>query len=219
MFIGHYAVGLASKRLAPRTSLGWLIAAPIALDLLWPLFLLAGIERVRIVPGDTVFTPLAFDYYPWSHSLLMSVVWGVIFGGAYWAYTRYMRGAVVIGLGVVSHWVLDFVVHRPDLPLVPGVNLKLGLALWNSVAGTVVVEVALFGAAVWLYMRTTVARDSIGRYSFLAFVLTALVAYGVASQGAVPPSVTALAIGALTAYLVPVWCAWFDAHRVVRALL
>jgi len=216
LFIGHFAVGLASKRAAPRASLGWLMAAPMALDLLWPLFLIAGIERVRIVPGDTPFTPLAFDWYPWSHSLLMSVVWSLLAGGVYWGVTKYRRGAIVIGLGVFSHWVLDAIVHRPDLPLWPGAPITVGLGLWNSVAGTIVVEVALFAAGAWLYARTTRARDGVGRWAYAGFLAFALIAYASSILAGPPPSVTAIAYGGLTMYLIPVWAGWFDAHREVR---
>src|SRR5437763_10930689 len=117
MFIGHNAVGFASKRLAPRTSMLWLMAAPMLLDLLWPLFLVLGIEHVRIAPGNTKFTPLDFYDYPWSHSLLMSIVWGVLFALVYFATSRYAAGAVTLAFGVVSHWIFDFITHRPDLPL------------------------------------------------------------------------------------------------------
>jgi hypothetical protein len=106
MFIGHFAVGLASKRVAPKASLGVLIAAPLLLDLLWPFFLLAGWEKVRIDAGNTAFTPLDFISYPYSHSLAMAIVWAALFGLCYWTVTRYPAGAITIGLGVVSHWVL-----------------------------------------------------------------------------------------------------------------
>lgn len=139
MFIGHYAVGFASKRFAPRTSLGTLIAAALFLDLLWPNFVLMGWEQVRIEPGNTAFTPLNFVSYPISHSLLAAVGWATLFALLYLLATRYRRGAVVIWFGVVSHWVLDFVTHRPDLPLYPGGPL-LGLSLWNSPVATVSAE-------------------------------------------------------------------------------
>jgi len=166
MFIGHFAVGLASKTAAPRASLGWLMTAPLLLDLLWPVFLLLGLERVRIAPGDTAFTPLAFDSYPWSHSLLMSVIWALLFGGGYFLATRYARGAVVIALGVVSHWVMDAITHRPDLPLAPWSSTMVGYGLWNSPRATLLVELGLFAAAVWMYSRTTVSRDRTGRFAF-----------------------------------------------------
>ncbi len=122
MFIGHFAVGLASKRAAPRASLGVLMAAPNLLDLLWPIFLLLGWEQVRIEPGNTAFTPLDFVSYPISHSLVTACGWGALFALLYWARTRYTRGAVVIGLSVVSHWVLDFITHRPTCRSIPAVQ-------------------------------------------------------------------------------------------------
>ena len=216
MLIGHFAVGLASKRAAPRTSLGWLMAAPMALDLLWPVFLLAGIEHVRIAPGITAFNPLAFDWYPWSHSLLMTIVWSLLGAGVYWRATRYQRGAIVIGIGVFSHWVFDAITHRPDLPLWPGSPITVGLGLWNSVAGTVVVELALFVAGVWIYSKTTSARDAVGRWSYVGFVAFCLLLYSTRFFAGLPPSVTAIAYMALFMYLIPVWAWWFDAHRSVE---
>jgi membrane-bound metal-dependent hydrolase YbcI (DUF457 family) len=212
MFIGHYAVGFAAKRAAPKVSLGPLMAAPILLDLLWPIFLLAGWEHVRIDPGNTVFTPLAFDSYPISHSLVTSIGWGVLFGGLYWIFTRYRAGAVVIGLGVVSHWILDWVTHCPDLPLYPG-GPKIGLGLWNSIPGTLAVEFAMLAIGLWLYVRTTKPRDRTGRYGFWAFVAFAVIVY-VGNLMSPPPSSTrALAWFALSGWIVPFWAGWFDAHR------
>jgi membrane-bound metal-dependent hydrolase YbcI (DUF457 family) len=126
MFIGHFAVGFASKRFAPRSNMAVLLAAPLFLDILWPFFLLFGWEQVRIDPGNTRFTPLDLYDYPWSHSLLMSVVWATAFALLYQLIARYWPGTVVIWVGVLSHWFLDWIVHRPDLPLYPG-SRKYGL--------------------------------------------------------------------------------------------
>ena len=134
MFIGHYALGLATKRLEPRLSLAVLLAAPQLLDLLWPVFVLAGIERVEIAPGDTAVTPLHFASYPWSHSLVMAAVWGLAFGAVVWARGRSLRQAGIVTSLVVSHWVLDVVSHRPDMPQWPGDGPLLGLGLWRSEA-------------------------------------------------------------------------------------
>src|SRR4029077_9784008 len=90
MVIGHYAVAMAAKRVAPRTSLGTLVAAAILLDLIWPLLVLLGIEIVTITPGVTAVTPLTFVSYPYSHSLLMSIVWGLLFAGGYFVARRYV---------------------------------------------------------------------------------------------------------------------------------
>jgi membrane-bound metal-dependent hydrolase YbcI (DUF457 family) len=150
MFLGHFSVAFASKRVAPRPSLGWLFAACQIPDLLWPILLLAGMERVRVDPGNTAFTPLAFDYYPWSHSLLMDVVWGAALGALYFVLRRDTRGAIVIAALVVSHWVLDWITHRPDLPLLPDNATLVGLGLWNSVAATILIETAMYVAALWI---------------------------------------------------------------------
>jgi len=155
MFIGHYAVALAVKRASPRTSLGTLTAAAQWADLIWPLLLLMGWESVRIDPGNTAFTPLAFDRYPFAHSIVAAMAWGVIFGGVYAWRTGRSRAAVWIGLTVFSHWVLDWITHRADLQLAPGVALRTGLGLWNSTPGTIAVEVAMWIAGIWIYVRTT----------------------------------------------------------------
>ena len=139
MFIGHYALGFAAMRIAPRTSLGTLIAAPMFADLLWPVFLLTGWERVTSVGGSNPFLNLSFDSYPISHSLLLLIGWGVLFAALYAMRTRYARGAAVVGLLVISHWALDFVVHVPDLQLYPG-SPRFGLELWRSMLGTIFVE-------------------------------------------------------------------------------
>src|ERR1700693_3722466 len=127
MVIGHYAVAMAAKRVAPRTSLGTLLAAAILLDLLWPVLVLLGIEIVTITPGVTAVTPLTFVSYPYSHSLLLSILWGLLFAGGYFVARRYVPGAIILGVLVVSHWVLDAVVHVPDLPLTPWGSTRIGL--------------------------------------------------------------------------------------------
>src|SRR3989339_132004 len=117
MFIGHYAVALAAKKGAPKVSLGTLFIAAQLVDLLWPLFLLLGLEHVRIDPGNTAFTPLDFYDYPITHSLVGAVGWSMLLGGVYYGFRRERKSAVVIGLVVFSHWILDLITHRPDLPL------------------------------------------------------------------------------------------------------
>jgi len=217
MFIGHMAVGLASKRVAPAASLGVLIAAPMALDLLWPVFLLAGWEQVRIDPGATAFSPLNFVSYPYSHSLTMTAAWGVLFGFLYWATTRYARGAFVVSISVISHWVLDALTHRPDMPLTITGSTKVGLGLWNSISGTLAVEFVLFTAGVWIYCKATRPRDGIGRYALWCFALFASVSYLSSAFGPPPPSADFLAKFAFGAWLFVVWAWWMDRHREVRA--
>jgi len=117
MFLGHSGIALAAKRAAPRTSLGALTFAAQWLDELWPILLLAGVEQVRIVPGLLAASPLDFVHYPWSHSLLMAAVWAIVIGAIYRVARRDSRGALVVGALVLSHWLLDLPMHRPDLPL------------------------------------------------------------------------------------------------------
>ena len=217
MFIGHFAVGFAAKKFAPRTNLAILIAAPIFLDMLWPFFLLLGWEQVRIAPGNTRFTPFDFVSYPWSHSLLMSIVWATAFGLVYQLLARYWPGTVAIWIGVVSHWILDWITHGPDMPLYPG-GPRYGLGLWNSIAGTMIVEFAMFAVGIWLYVRTTRARDRIGQYAFLAYVALLLAAYIGDRFGAPPATVAQIAWPGIIAIIIMTpWAWWFDRHRVLRS--
>lgn len=213
MFIGHYAVGLAAKRLEPRLSLPVLLAAPQVLDLLWPIFVLTGIERVEVAPGETAFTPLRFDSYPWSHSLVMSIVWGIAFGAIVRARGASIRGAAIVGALVVSHWVLDFASHRPDMPLWPGGGPLLGLGLWRSVPATLAVEIAMYAAGVALYATTTRAKDRTGTWSFVGLVAFLFAVYVGNTLGPPPPSASAVAASALALWLIPLWGIWIERHR------
>ena len=216
MFIGHIAVGFASKRFAPRTSLGLLVAAAMFADLLWPVLLAFGLERVRI-DSTARWSNLDFVSYPWSHSLAALIFWATVCAGIYWAVTRYRPGAVLIWIGVVSHWVLDWITHRPDMPLWPGSALY-GVGLWNSIAGTMTVELAMLAAGLWLYLRATRAGDRIGLYAMAAFV--ALIVYIEISSpfGAPPPSVSAMVwMSVIAEPILLVWAWWFDRHRTTRA--
>ncbi len=212
MFIGHFALGFAAKRAAPRTSLAVLFAAAQLADLLWPVLLAVGVEQVRIDPGNTAFTPLDFVSYPYSHSLAWLVVWAVGFGAI-------ARGAsAIVALLVVSHWVLDWVTHRPDMPLYPG-SARYGLGLWHSIPATLAIESTMFAIGVWIYARSTRPRDAIGRWSFAAFVGFLLVAYAGNVFGSPPPSVTALWIVAIVgAVILVAWSWWFDRHRSATSL-
>ena len=214
MFIGHYAVALGAKKIAPRVSLGTLVAAATFLDLLWPMLLIAGLEKVSVVPGITAFTQLDFESYPYSHSLLAVVLWGLLFGAGYYAVAgRHTKSAVVIGVLVVSHWILDACSHRPDLPLDPWSDLRVGLGLWNDVPATLGVELALGAAGLWMYLRATRPHDRIGRWGLAGFVALMLVIYAGAGVGPPPPDITTLAASGLALWLFVALAAWFDAHR------
>lgn len=216
MFLGHFAVGFALKQVAPRTSLGILVAAPQLLDFLWPLFLLAGLEHVRIDPGNTAFTPLAFDSYPWSHSLVMAVVWAIAFGGAYWQWARPPRGSRVgvwLAAAVMSHWGLDWVTHRPDLPLTPWSPQRVGLGLWNSVAATIALEATMYGAALWVYARSAPSRRPAGRVHLWVFATVLSLIYAANLLGPPPPDEQSLAYVAAGLWVFAVWAWWVDRAR------
>jgi len=216
MFIGHFAVGFAAKRFAPRASLGWLIAAALFLDLVWPLLVMAGIETVRIDPGNTAFTPLDFVYYPWSHSAVMTLVWAALVAAVFQWKIGYWRGTVAIAVGVTSHWVLDAVSHRPDMPLAPGLQSKVGLGLWNNVAATAAVEIAMLLGARILYTHATRPRNRAGQYGYWSFVGLLAFLYAGAIHGEPPPNVTVLLLTALSAWLAVWWAAWLDRNRTSR---
>ncbi|HKE90501.1 MAG TPA: hypothetical protein VKB45_09195 [Gemmatimonadales bacterium] len=214
MFIGHFAVGFASKRVAPKSTLAVLLGAPLLADLLWPIFLLLGIERVEVTPSSNPFLNLTFVSYPWSHSLVMGMVWAALFAGAYYGLTRYRRGATMIAIGVVSHWVLDVITHRPDMPVSPWSARLLGFGLWESVPATVLVESLMFIAGIWIYTRCTSARDRVGRYAWWGLVAFTTLGYVVSLLPATPPSVTAIGWTALSlGMLTAVWAWWADRHR------
>lgn len=213
MFIGHYALGLAAKRAAPRTSLGNLFIAPTLADLLWPFLLLLGLEHVHVEPNANSFLSLWFDDYPYSHSLFMLLVWGALFGYLYRARTGDKRGGLVIGSLVVSHWVLDFITHRPDLPLYPG-GPQVGLGLWNSPIATMAVEAVMLLAGVALYARTTQARDDAGRWGLLGLVALLAIAYVASIKAPPPPNHTALAVGGIIfGWVFVLFGWWVDRHR------
>jgi hypothetical protein len=215
MFIGHFGLGFGAKKAAPAASLGALFAACQLADLLWPTFLLLGYERVAVQPGVTRFTPLDFVSYPYSHSLLALCAWGIGFGAIYYAIRRTrISAAVTIALLVVSHWLLDWATHRPDLPLTPNGVDRLGLGLWNSVPGTLAVELTIFGAGLLLYLRETTPRDRIGSIGLWALVGFLLLIYVGSAFGPPPPTATAVAWTTQTMWLLVAWGYWIDNHRI-----
>ena len=217
MFVGHFGVAFAGKPAAPRASLGTLFLAAQLVDLLWPTLLLLGLERVEIRPGITRVTPLDFVSYPISHSLLAAALWGGVFAGAYHLARRYAAGAAVTFFAVVSHWLLDLLTHRPDLPLWPGNPTKVGLGLWDSLPATLVVELALFGAGLALYLRATRPADRAGRFGLAGLVAFLLLVHSANLFGSAPPSVEAIAWAGHAQWLLVAWAYWVDRHRVAAA--
>ena len=213
MFIGHFGVAFAAKRVAPEVSVGTAIFAAVFLDAVWPVLVLAGVERVAIVPGITRVVPLDFIYYPWSHSLVAATFWGAVFGAVYWLIRRNARNALWLGALVVSHWVLDWISHRPDLPLYPGEAQAHGLELWASLPATLAVEFAIYLAGAYLYVRSTRPMDRVGTVAFVALLALLASIYLASVFGPPPPSVEAVAYSGVLVYLMVAWGWWIDRHR------
>lgn len=215
MFLGHYAIGLAAKRATPALSLGLLFGATQLADLLWPNLLLAGVEKLEIVPGATAVNPLRFVSYPWSHSLVALGAWGALLA-ILTVLLRRGRGrdaAIVAGV-VVSHWVLDVASHLPDMPVTIAGETRLGLGLWRSLPWTLAVELLLLAAGSAIYLRTTRARDRVGSIG-LGVLLALLVAiYAGSLFGPPPPSAEAVAWSAQALWLFVLFGWWIDRHRI-----
>jgi hypothetical protein len=217
MLLGHYGVAFGAKRLVPRASLGTLFFAAQFLDELWPVLLLLGVEQVRVVPGLMRANPLDFVSYPISHSLLMAVVWGALIGGTYAMVRRDRRGGAILGLLVVSHWLLDLPMHRPDLPLWPGSSVKVGLGAWNSIPLTIVLELAVYGSGLVGYLRTTRARDRVGSWGLWTMVTLLVLIFASGFGRVAPMSQRVIGLSALGLWLFVPWAAWVDRHRAVTS--
>lgn len=177
MFLGHFGAGFAGKKFSKSASLGTYFMAAQWIDLLWPILLLLGIEKVKIEPGISNVTPLNFNYYPFTHSLAAAIIWGVIFGVIYFLIKKNAKTSIILGVFVVSHWVLDFLVHIPDLPIFPGSELKVGLGLWNSFTATIILEGLIFGIGIYLYYKVTKTKNKTGTYSLIGLVVFLIMIY------------------------------------------
>ena len=216
MFIGHYGVSFAAKR-ADRTIPLWVLFIAVQfLDVLWAPFVLLGIEKVRIVPGFTATNPLDLYYMPYTHSLVAAVIWSLVGAGAYQLLGRpaATRSSIIVGIAVLSHWVLDFIVHRADLPLYDN-SAKVGLGLWNAPMLALSLEVLLLFGGMWLCFREHLPR-SISTFVFGA-LMVALQAY--IFFGPPPASDRAIASTAIVSYAVLALVIWWlqDRKPVARA--
>jgi hypothetical protein len=218
MFLGHLGAALAAKRIAPETSLGTTFLAAQLVDLAWPTLVLLGVETVKIAPGITVVTPLDFERYPYTHSLVAALLWSAGFALVYSLVRRDRRkNAWILGALVFSHWILDWISHRPDLPLTLTGEARVGLGLWNSLAATLVVELAIFGGGVWLYARSTAPKDRVGTWSFVVLIAFLLAIYAGNLFGPPPPSAAAIAWTGQAIWLLVAWGYWIDRHRTTAA--
>jgi hypothetical protein len=214
MFLGHFGLALAAKRVARKPSLGTLFAAAQLPDIVWPVLLATGVEQVAIDPAATPVTPLRFVSYPFSHSLLAMTLWGTAFGLAYFLRSRDRRGAFVIFGLVLSHFVLDVIVHVPDMPLWPGNSPSLGLGAWHSRPLTLLLEGTFFLGGLWLYATATAPKDLVGRVGLTGLAVLLGIFYGMAFLGPPPPNLpTLVRMSILGAVLLVVLGAWVDRHR------
>lgn len=214
MFIGHFAVAFGAKKYAPRVSLGVLFLACQLADIIWPNLVLLGIEKVEVEPGITAMTPLNFLYYPWSHSLVALLLWSVLFAVLYFVLRRSgTRAALVIAAVALSHWVLDVLTHRPDMPVTLNGPTLLGAGLWNEPVLAVALELVLFALGVWLYLRHTRAINRKGSIGMWTLVLFLLFVYTASLLGPPPPSATAVAWSAQALWLLIAWGFWVDRNR------
>lgn len=217
MIVGHFAVALGAKRYAPGISLGILFVACQLADILMPVLFLLGIEQLEIEAGATVMMPLNLPYYPFSHSLIALALWSALFAGAcvFLRRARY-RAAIAIAILGISHWLLDVLMHRPDVPLTIGDEIHLGFGLWNFPAIAVPLELGLFGIGIWLYTRVTRPRNRKGTLGFGALVAFLLATYFAIHFGPTMPSAEAVAwSGQAALWLVVAWGFWVDANRRV----
>lgn len=207
MFIGHFAAGFASKKISNSLSLAVMIIAVQFLDIIWPVFVLLGLETVAIEDGITKLVPLDFTFYPYSHSLLMATVWGLMFGLIYFAITKNRQNSLILGALVLSHWVLDLLVHRPDLPLSPFSDYKVGLGLWNYPFAEIIIEVSLFCAGIYFYYTAKRPKKKIAFWSLVGVLI---IMQGLNFFGPLPPDATSVAIGANFIWLFVIWAWWIE---------
>ena len=217
MFVGHYAVSLALKKVERKASLGLLFLAVQFVDLVFFPLVLLGIERLNVVENFTQSTHFELEYLPYTHSLLASFLWaGFIYGIYRGIRPRNKSVALVMGIAVLSHWFLDVVVHTPDLPLWSDASTKLGFGLWNNAIATYTLEAGLLVVGLWMYLRSTRASGATGRYGMGIFVVLLLLVNAANVFGPlVDDSQITLAISSLSMYFLFAGAAhWLDGRRV-----
>ncbi len=213
MFLGHYGIGLSAKKAAP-ISLGILFIACQFLDLLWPTFLLLNIEHASINPDTNSSIQLIFTDYPYSHSLVMAIGWSLLFGLVYWLFKRNWYHAFILGLVVLSHWFLDFIVHLPDLPLsLASDSTKVGLKLWNQPIVSASVELLIFIIGLILYMRSTRAKNKTGSIVLWILVALLLVSFIASIFSPPPTSISQVAWVGQSMWLFVILAFWVERNR------
>lgn len=216
MLVGHLAVGLIAKPYEPKISLGTWILAALLSDFIFFTLLIAGIEHVEVVPGANVNRAVGRDIV-YSHGLLMNLVWATLFASIYFLRSRYSRRALLLFAVVLSHWVLDVISHRPDMPIAPGTHQVFGLGLWNSLPATLIVEGGFWLLGIIVYARATQALGRTGTYAYwIGFALLTLIWRGNISGGIDPNPVKAGIGGLIVFGLMVVWGHWMNRLRPMR---
>ena len=216
MFVGHFGVGLAAKRIDSKPSLGTMFMASQFIDLIWPLLLLLGIERVEIDPGNTAFTPLNFIYYPFTHSFLGVLIWALLFGSVYYLIRKNIKTALMMAGLVLSHWLLDLLTHRPDLPIIPGMDTKAGFGLWNSIILTILIEGSIYILGILIYLRMTNSKNKRGVWGIWSLFIFLAFIYILNIFGPPPPDVDSIAYAGFSLWLIVLWAYWVDRNRIAK---
>src|SRR5436190_15845362 len=158
MFVGHYSVAFAAKSHKNKIPLWVLFVAVQFLDYIWATLVLLGIEELRVIKGFTAGSMLDSYFHPYSHSLPTALIWSAIAAVVYkaiWRAKASNSAALIVGLAVFSHWILDFIAHPRDLPLYDN-TWKVGLGLWNYRAPEFALEIALIAGGIILYLARNV---------------------------------------------------------------
>jgi len=184
-------------------------------NLLWPILLLAGVESVEITKNQDPLLRLHLVRYPITHSLLIETLFGALFGTLYWWKTKDGRSALICGLLMPSHWILDVIVHAPDLPLWPGGPI-FGLGAWRSVLLTLALEALFFAAGILVYSKNTRPKDKVGRIAYWTFLGLLIAGYASSLPGPPPKDTHSLAYFALILWVFVPWAFWIDRHRSVE---
>jgi hypothetical protein len=179
---------------------------------------LLGIEHVIISPGISKMTPLDFVDYPISHSLLVVVIWSLLFGAGFFLFTRNRVSALLLSGLVLSHWLLDLIFHIPDLPLYPGPSPKVGLGLWNSPLLTILIEGIIFIIGVGLYVSTKKRNNQPVTWKFWSLIAFLIVIHASNLMGPPPPSVDMIAWAGHLQWLLVLWGWWADKQRLESVL-
>lgn len=216
MFLGHFGAGLAGKAIDQKPSLGTLFFAAQFIDLLWPIFLILGIEKVSINPQSTVVTPLDFIYYPFTHSLIGVLFWALLFGGTYYLIKRNFKTSLIMGALVLSHWFLDLLVHKPDLPLTTNNDYLVGFGIWNSLVLTLIVEFLIFVTGAYLYLRYTTQKNKKGIFLIWSLLIFLIIIYLFNVFGPPPPETESIGYVGLAQWLIVGWGYWIDKNRLNR---